>query len=114
MYSQRRGVTLWLGLVLMLVSILAASVACWGEPIVPLQIENRSEIVLTIYVQGVKFGEVEPNNSIKVKYLGVMGHYLIEAKNSKGELIYTREFDYHELRDADWKVVIPPSQIKQP
>ena len=107
MKSRRNINILLLPMVFLIAILLLLGQAC-GEPAVPLQIENRADIVLTIYVQGVKVGEVEPNNSIKVKNLGATGYYLIEAKNSKGEVIYTREFDFNELNDADWKVVILP------
>ncbi|MFH1640126.1 MAG: hypothetical protein ABIB93_07470, partial [Chloroflexota bacterium] len=69
----------------LLIGLLLVSEACWGERAVPLQIENLTDIILTIYVQDIKIVEVEPNNSIKVKNLGATGSYLIEAKNSGGE-----------------------------
>jgi len=113
MYNQRKGVVLRLVLVLMLVSILAAFVSCWGELSVPLQIENRTDMVLTIYVQGVNDGQVEPNENIKIKSVpGTLSYYLIEAKNSKEETVYSRNFSITELNDADWKVVILPSSIE--
>ena len=105
----RRGIKglLSLGIVFLSSVVLLVGGAC-SEPAVPLQIENRTDTVLTIYVQGVYDGEVEPNSSIKVKYLGATGYYLIEAKNSEGEIVYSRQFSFTELNDADWKVVIPP------
>jgi hypothetical protein len=94
----------------LLIGLLLIGEACWGERAVPLQIENRTDIILTIYVQDIKVGEVEPKNSIKVKNLGMNDSYFIEAKYSTGEVIYSRKFSLTELHDADWKVVIPPLQ----
>ncbi len=95
-----------LGLTLLLLFFLALFVsAC--DPAVPLQIENQTDMVLTAYVEGKKIGDVEPNTSIKVKDLSATFSYiLIEAKNSEGEVIYSRKFSFHELNAADWKVVI--------
>ena len=108
MENQHNINILTLTLVFLFAVLLPLGEAC-GEPAVPLQIENRTDMVLAVYVQGIKAGEVEPNSSIEVKNLGATGYYLIEAKTSKAEVIYTRKFDFNELNDADWKVVIPPS-----
>jgi hypothetical protein len=91
-----------------IIGLLLGSDACWGELAIPLQIENRTDKVITLYVQGVKIRNIEPNSSIKVKNVGMTDYYLIEAKNSTGEIIYSRRFSLPELHDADWKVVIPP------
>jgi len=89
--------------------IFLVPLAC--EPPLPLQIENRTDMALTIYVQEHEAGNVEPNKNVKIEGIpGTLTHYLIEAKNSKGEIIYSRKFSTSELHDADWKVVIPPLQ----
>jgi hypothetical protein len=106
MKRRRNNRLLLLGTVFLGAVVLLVGVAC--DPAIPLQIENQTDMVLIIYVQNVKIGEVEPNNSIKVKKLGATGYYLIEAGNNKGEVVYSREFSFNELHDADWKVVIPP------
>jgi len=80
------------------------------EPALPLQIENQSSMSLTIYVRGHGAGNVGPNSSIKVKNVAMIySDYLIEAKNSQGEIIYSRNFSTSELHDVGWKVVIPAS-----
>jgi len=107
--NQLRGVLLWLSLTFLIGVLLPAGEACDRE--VPLQIENRTDTVLTIYTQGVYDGQVEPNKSIKVKNISAtFGYLLIEAKNTKGEVVYSRKLAYYQLVDADWKVVIPPLQ----
>ena len=81
-----------------------------GEMPLPLQIENQTDMSLTIYVQEHKAGGVEPHESVKIKGIpGTLTHYLIEAKNNEGEVIHSRKFSVSELHDADWKVVIPKS-----
>ena len=104
--QQSIGILL-LTIVFLIVGLLLLGQAC--DPAVPLQIENRTDMVLTIYVEGVNDGQVEPNKSIKIKDVVAIFSYLqIEAKNSKGEVIYSRKFSFNELVDVDWKVVIPP------
>ena len=63
-----------------------------------------------LYIEGKIIGDIEPNNSIKVKDLSAtFGYLLIEAKNTKREVVYSRKFSFTELNYTDWKVVIPPS-----
>jgi hypothetical protein len=108
MKRRRNKGFLLLTLIFLIGVLLLVSEAC--EPELPLQIENRTDMTLTIYVEGVNDGQVEPNNSIEVKNLAAIFSYLlIEAKNSEGETVCSREFSITELHDADWKVVIPPS-----
>lgn len=111
MKNRRNKGILLLALTLLIAALLTANVAC--EPPVPLQVENRTDMVLTIYVQGVEAGEVEPSNSMRVKNLGATGYYLIEAKNTKSEVVYSRKLSFTELNDMDWTIVIPPLQ-KEP
>ena len=111
MNNRRRIIVLWSIVAFLIATTLLLGLAC--DPAFPLQIENRTDMVLTPYIGDVNVGEVEPNRSIKVKGLGgTHAYYLIEAKNSKGEVVYSRKFSFDELDDADWKVVIAPLQNK--
>lgn len=104
-------VALSIGLMLLIGFSFFASLAC--EPTLPLEIENQTDTALTIYVQGNEKLSVEPKKSVEVEGIpGTLTHYLIEAKNSEGKVIYSRRFSTSELHDADWKVVIPPLQNK--
>jgi hypothetical protein len=38
------------------------------------------------------------------------GYYQINAENEHGEVIFSREYDWWELRDMDWTVVITPPE----
>ena len=107
MKNQHKNRILFLTLVFLIGALLL--VGC--DPAIPLKIENRTDMALTIYTEGVYDGQVEPNNSIKIKNLaGTKSYYLIEAKNSEGEVVYSRKLSITELHDADWKVVITPMQ----
>lgn len=101
---------------LVLTMLLPSTVAC--EPRAPIQVENKTDQTLAIFVRfgtvdkSYHLGDVTPGAEISNKNAPIMisNVYYIEAKNHQGELVYTREFSYDELKAADWKVVIPPLQ----
>jgi len=110
MKRRANNVILLLTSVLLIMVLLLVGQAC--DPAVPLQIENQTDMVLTAYIGGKRIGDVEPNNRIKVKDLSATFSYiLIEAKNSEGEVVYSRKSSFNQLHDADWKVVITPLEI---
>jgi hypothetical protein len=108
MKNSSKNTIVLLILLILLGTLSFLYMAC--EPPLPLKVENRTDMVLTVYVEKQKIGDVKPNNSIKVKNLAMTKtYYLIEAKNSKGESGFSKKFSWYELRDADWRVVIPTS-----
>ena len=108
---NRQKALLVVGVIVTLAITLPLVLSC--DPAIPLKIENRTDMVLTIYVQSVNDGDVKPNNTIKIKDVpSTLSYFLIEAKNSKGETVYSRNISTTELHDADWKVVILPLQNK--
>lgn len=105
MKAQRKRLLLLLGPTVLFGIALLFVLAC--EPTLPLRIENRTATALTIYIQEQKTTYIEPDKIVKVKGIpGTLTHCLIEAKNERGELIYSRKFSIDELHDANWKVVI--------
>jgi len=81
------------------------------EPSLPLQIENHTNLSLTVYVQNVEAGNLTPGDIIKVKNIsGTLSYILIEAKNVQGDIIFSKNFSTSELYDDGWKVVISPKQ----
>lgn len=113
MKSLVRTGALKLGLMLMLALVLAASVACWGERIVDLIIENQTEQVLIVTLDGGLVGEVLPGSRIIRKDLTMsLFEYLIEAKNTAGEIVFSQVFTFEDLQKVDarvYKFVISPS-----
>ena len=98
---------LLLTLVFLIGVLLPMGTAC--EPDLPLEIENRTDMALTIYLKDNKVGTVEPNSSAKIKGItGTLSEWHIKAKNSQGEVIFSRIFTFAELYESDYKVVIPP------
>ena len=119
MENQQRRVVLWLGLIMMLTLILVASVACWGSPLMDLIIENQTTQVLTVYVDDHEVGDVGLGGQITwADAPGNMSRYIIEAKNTKGETVFSETFTfetkdkYHlqQIKDGVYKAVIPPLQ----
>ena len=110
MKHRHNNRALFLTLVFLTAVLLLLGQAC--DPAFPLQIENQTDMALSIYVQEHEVGNVEPTKSAKLEGVipGTLSYCLVEAKNSKGEVIYSRKFSLPELNDADWKVVIPPLQ----
>ena len=108
---RRNSTSLSLCLMFLIVVICLVTLTC-GELTLPLQIENRTGMVVTIYVQEHAAGSVEPYKSIKIKGIpGTLTHYLIEAKNNEEEVIYSKKFKTSELHDADWKAVTPSLRV---
>jgi len=98
---------LLLTLVFLIGVLLVVGGAC--EPDLPLEIENQTDMVLTIYLKDNKVGNVEPNSSAKIKGIpGTLGEWQIVAKNSQGEVVFSKIFTPAELYELDNKVVIPP------
>ena len=100
-----KGILLFISIVFIGV-LLVIVVAC--DPAYDLKIENQTDMVLTVYFQENRQGNVEPHQTFTVRAGGVASRFLIEAKNTKGEPVFSKEFGFNELNDADWKVVIPP------
>ncbi len=94
-------------LLLIVNMLLIGSVAC--ELLAPIQIENKTSEVLTIHIDEYHIGNVEPNGKIKNDRV-FAGHdwYLIEAYDTQGDIVYSHKFSDEEIKEIDWKVVIPP------
>ena len=90
---------------------LLMSMSC--ERILPVQLENRTDMVLTIYVQGKEYGEVEAHKSMAIRSVSITAsHVLIKAKNRDGDVIFSKKFGIDELYESDWKIIVlPPSEI---
>jgi hypothetical protein len=102
--------------VLMLAVVILSPLATACEPIAPLRIENQTDQTLSIFVRFgtadkyYHLGDVAPGEDIKNKNPGILTSnvYYLEAKNSQGEIIYSKKYNDLELDKLDWKVVIPP------
>ena len=99
-------------LVLLIVVVLLMGAAC--EPYLPLEIDNQTDMALTIYLKDNEVGNVGPKSTEKIKRIpGTLGEWQIVAKNSQGEVVFSKIFTPAELQELDFRVVIPPpSQIK--
>ncbi len=93
---------------LILISLLFISsilaVAC--EPPLIIEVENNSDQTLTIYNNLIPLGEVAPGQTAKLDAGADVGSY-VEARNSQGELVYSKQFTRLELYNENYKIVIP-------
>ena len=106
-------------LVLILATLLVAAVSC--EPSPPFQVKNKTDQTLYIFfavsyldyveadAERVLEGEVKPGEVLSPTTLP-FPRYLIEARDEKGNVVYSREFSCEELESINWKATISKSQ----
>ena len=116
MEPNRKKYLVLVSLALLISVTLPVLNAC--EPGYEIKVENSTEQVLTIYYDVgrtgyfVTLGDVESGEHIYTPDFWINdGYCQIDAKNMEGELIFSREFTWWEMRD-DYKfiVVITPSE----
>jgi len=81
-----------------------------GSPEFYLIIENQTNQILTVYIENDLYGNVNPNESVKIQWL-IQGKYSIQAINKQGETVFSKTFLFTELKKIDektYKVIIPP------
>ncbi len=95
-------------LLVILLVILASLILCAScERFAPIQIENKTSEVVTIYVDKYRIGEVKPDHKIKNNLvLAGQDYYLIEAYDVQQSVVYTHRFSREEIEKLDWKVTI--------
>jgi hypothetical protein len=109
MERGRSNSALLFTLALLIVVMLPMGTAC--EPYLPLEIENQTDMALTIYLKDIEVGNVGPKSTEKIKRIpGTLGEWQIVAKNSQGEVVFSKIFTATELHELDYKVAIPPEQ----
>ena len=105
-------VTLMLACVLFLFTYMGC------EPNILFHVENQSDSNITVLINGDLIGNVSPAaektfNIVEIPFspdvFEAPEDYLIEAKTSKDEILYSERFTWQELHDMDWMIVIPPS-----
>ena len=107
---NRKRLLVILVVMLLIGAMLPVLTAC--DPGFDVKVVNGTDQVLTIYRAlgsnpPVRQGSIKPGESLKILGLWIISNsYTIIAKNEQGETVYSREFDYDELRDAKFEVVI--------
>ncbi len=111
MNSWLEKYTKWIVLTFVIGSVVLIVPACsclsWGSPTRDLVIENDTTQVLTIYVNDFRVGDVQPGGQVSRDVSMDIDKYLIAAKSSTGEVVYSREYTYDEINRAKWVVTIP-------
>jgi hypothetical protein len=106
MKCQQNGTPLIILMAMLLVVLLLLAAAC--EPGLSIAVENQTEQNLIIYNVGRQIGEVAPGKIAKM-HAGLDIGAFIEARNSEGEVVYSKQFTRLELYHARYKIVISPS-----
>jgi hypothetical protein len=108
MKCQQNGTLLIILMAMLLVVLLLVAIGC--EYMLVLEFENRTDQVLTIYVDGHRIDDVKPGETIKRETVpAVSADYLIEARDAKGEVVYSKVFTNLDLSKVKDKIVISPS-----
>ena len=114
---MQRSIIKWLGLILVLVTVLVSSSAC--EPYAPLRVQNQTDQTLSIYVvwldKSYYVGDVAPGEEIQNENRNILqfSSFPIEAKDAQGNVVYSKTYTGLELRQKlHWTIVIPPLQNK--
>ena len=108
MKSQQYGTLVIMLMAMLLVVLLPLAVGC--DPPLVLEFENRTDQVLTIYVDGKRIDDVKPGETIKRETVALVSDdYLIEAQNDKGEVVCSKVYTLSEISKAKDKIVISPS-----
>jgi len=113
-YKSKLSLVLF-SMVLLIGIMLPVLTAC--DPTYEIEIENGAEQVVTIYYDFGRRGhprsvvDVEPDELINTIDFWIADSYCqIDAENEEGELIFSKEYFWTELRDMDWTVVITPPE----
>jgi hypothetical protein len=104
--TKRNIIVSLFALVALLIVLPLSAVGC--EPGLIIEVENRTEQALIIYNYGRQIGEVVPGEIAKMDAGADIGAF-IEARNSEGELVYSKNFTGSETWDERHKIVIIPS-----
>jgi hypothetical protein len=106
--SQRKNTFLVMLTAILLAILCFVAVGCVAEYMLVLKFENRTDQVLTLYVNSHRIVDINPGETIESPTVPfVTSRYLIEAKNVKGEVVYSKVFTDMEIRPFS-KIVIPP------
>ena len=110
--NNRKTLLAILSTILLLVTLMGC------DPPVLLHVENQSDSNITIFINESASGTVQAMEQKTFSVVEIPYHpdaywapedYLIEAKTSRGEVLYSKRFTWQELHDMEWTIVIPPS-----
>jgi hypothetical protein len=104
-----RGIFFAINLILLIIIPFSS---CVGERIAPIKVHNDTEETLTVFIDGVRIGEVASGEEIKNDMVWITTRFVIEARNSQGHTIYKEKITLDDMEKIDWKVIISPQMEK--
>jgi len=96
-----------LTILLILIPILLF-VATSCEPAEPIEIRNQTNESLIVFINSNKIGTVEPQAMWQNKLYWGNSKFIIEAKNLKGEIVYSKTFTREQMYAINWAITIQP------
>jgi hypothetical protein len=96
-------------LILILVSLLLTGCPLWGYSHFDFTIENQTKDTLTILVNDRSDVGIKPGATVSYGFSMETGSFNIVAKNSAGDIVYSKRFSRSEIENLKNKVI-----IKQP
>jgi hypothetical protein len=95
--------------------------SCLSDPGTFLNIDNQSNVAVSIYIRGVRHSEVPPGVTKEIGTMEIWPDpnppwgaedykYLIEAKTEEGKVVYSKELTWQEIDEINWTIIIPPPE----
>lgn len=106
--NRQEGKKLLLMVVFLMLPLIFSQACIVGvEPTTPpVQIRNNTAQILSIYLDGSYIGDVAPGAEIKNYKVYVKDNFKVEAKNTQGEIIYSKNLTLEEVKKVNWKIII--------
>ena len=87
------------------------SLAC--DPSHPVTYENRTDMVVEVFINGKFSASLEPMKKEKFELIE-FDEVTFEARDSDGRVIYSETFTWEELKQAGWRIVIEEPASSRP
>ncbi len=113
MRHSQINVLMRLSLMALLVILLLMSVSCCcgtGSTVLHIEVENRTDQTLTIYVDDKEPFSVEAGKTTKGGIdTGLLNDYFtVKAQNAEGKIFYSKRYFFYDIEDFYLKITIRP------
>ena len=85
----------------------AGPIACWGDPAYDVDIENKTDDVVVVFLDGAQRDMLNPGGSVSYTFMIFEDTKILTVKTSDGRVFVSRTFDWEEMRrDRGVKIVV--------
>ena len=114
--GRQRLILMSFSAMLLLFLLTSSACVCLFDPANYFYVDNQTDQTLVFSIDELQHGNLPPGEITEIITIVINPSnvytpdekFLIEAKTSKGEVVYSEEFTWQELDDMDWTIVIPP------